>query len=282
VYSIERGFRNKEYSLAAFLDIKGALNNVTPTAVTGALTELGIERPIVGLIHTMLTSRVVYSTMGSAHSTRNVSRGTPQAAVLSNLLWVLVVNQLLSLLEEAGTKVVAYADDVVILMQGKLPQTLCNLMETALSTLSRRTAVCELGVCPEKTKLVLLTMKYKVPNLILPKQHQTRNQAKYLGIILDKKLLWTDNIIDRTRKATTALFACKKAIGRKWGFSPMIVHWLYTAIVRPILLYGNIVWWPSLEKNCNLRILHKIQKSAELCISEALRTTATEALNTTR
>jgi len=36
----------------------------------------------------------------------------------------------------------------------------------------------------------------------------------------------------------------------------------------------------SLEKNCNLRILHKIQRSAELCISGALRTTATEALNT--
>jgi len=95
VYSIERGFRNKEYSLAAFLDIEGAFNNVTLAAITGALTELGIERPIVGLIHTMLTSRVVYSTTGSAHSTRNVSRGTPQGGVLSPLLWVLVVNKLL-------------------------------------------------------------------------------------------------------------------------------------------------------------------------------------------
>ncbi|XP_044248539.1 uncharacterized protein [Drosophila takahashii] len=106
------------------------------------MTELGIERPIVGLIHTILT-------------------------------------------KEAGTKVVAYADDVVILMQGKFPQTLCNLMETTLSSLS-----------------------------------------------------------------------------------------------RPILLYGIIVWWHSLEKNCNLKNLHKIQRSAELCISGALRTTATEALNT--
>jgi len=222
--------------------------------------------------------------MGSALSTRNVSRGTSQGGVLSPLLWVLVVNKLLSLLEEAGTKVVAYADDVVILLQGKFPQTLCNLMETALSTLSRWTAVCGLGVNPEKTELVLFTRKYKIPNLILPKLHQTRlnlsNQAMYLGVFLDKKLLWTDNILDRTRKAVIALFACKKAIGRKWGFSPMIVHWLYTAIVRPILLYGNIVWWHSIEKNCSLRILDKIQGSAELCISGALRTTATEALNT--
>jgi len=110
--------------------------------------------------------------------------------------------------------VVAYADDVVILLQGKLPLAPCNLMETALSTLSRWTAVCRLGVSPEKTEPVLFTRKYKVPNLILPKLHQTRltlsNQAKYLGVILDKKLLWTDNILDRTRKADVAHCACKK------------------------------------------------------------------------
>jgi len=46
--------------------------------------------------------------------------------------------------------VVAYADDVAILLQGKLPQTLFNLMETAFSILSRLTAVCGLGVSPEK------------------------------------------------------------------------------------------------------------------------------------
>jgi len=59
--------------------------------------------------------------------------------VYSTLLWVIVVNKLLSLLEKAGTKVVAYAEDLVILLQEKFPQTLCNLMETALSTLSRWT-----------------------------------------------------------------------------------------------------------------------------------------------
>jgi len=45
VLSIERGFRNKEYSLAAFLDIEGAFNNVTPTAIIGALTELALSGP---------------------------------------------------------------------------------------------------------------------------------------------------------------------------------------------------------------------------------------------
>jgi len=141
-----------------------------------------------------------------------------------------VVNKLLSLLEEAGTKVVAYADDVVILLQGKFLQTLCNLMETALSTLSRWTAVCGLGVKPEKTELVLFTRKYKIPNHILPKLHQTHLTLSNLGVILDKK-----------QHPRTHL-ACKNAIGRKWGFSPMIVPWLYTAIVRSSTetLYGDL------------------------------------------
>jgi len=119
-------------------------------------------------------------------------------------------------------------------------------METALPTLSRWTADYGLGVNPEKIELVLFTRKYMIPSRTLPKIHQTRLalsiQEKYLGVNLDKKLHWTDNILDRTRKAAIALFACKKAIGRKWVFSPVIVNWLYTAIVRPILLYGNIVW----------------------------------------
>ncbi|KAH8343592.1 hypothetical protein KR084_011486, partial [Drosophila pseudotakahashii] len=42
VSCIERVFRNKEYSLVAFLDIEGAFSNVTPKAITGAMTPLGI------------------------------------------------------------------------------------------------------------------------------------------------------------------------------------------------------------------------------------------------
>jgi len=93
--------------------------------------------------------------MGSDQSTRNVSRGTPQGGVLSPFLWDIVVNKLLLLLEEAGTKVVVYADDVVILLQGEFLQTFCNLMEAAHSSHSRWTVDCGLGVYPEKTELTL-------------------------------------------------------------------------------------------------------------------------------
>ena len=46
-----------------------------------------------------------------------------------------------------------------------------------------------------------------------------------------------------------------------------------------MLLYGVVVWWPALSKITILKIMSKVQRSTELCISGALTTTPTEALN---
>jgi len=61
--------------------------------------------------------------------------------------------------------------------------------------------------------------------------------------------------------------------------SPYIVQWLYTAIVRPILLYGIPVWWPALSRQTVINKVNKIQRMAELCITGALRSTPTDALD---
>jgi len=71
VSSIEKCLSIKECTLIAFLDIEGAFNNVLPIAKTESLTELGVERPTVGLIHKLLISRMVTATLRtSTHAVR--------------------------------------------------------------------------------------------------------------------------------------------------------------------------------------------------------------------
>jgi len=67
---MEKSLSIKEYTLIAFLDIEGAFNNVLPTAITESLTELGVEAPIVRLIHKLLISRMVTAALGSSTQTR--------------------------------------------------------------------------------------------------------------------------------------------------------------------------------------------------------------------
>uniref|UniRef100_A0A0A1XKT2 Putative 115 kDa protein in type-1 retrotransposable element R1DM n=1 Tax=Zeugodacus cucurbitae TaxID=28588 RepID=A0A0A1XKT2_ZEUCU len=62
-----------------------------------------------------------------------------------------------------------------------------------------------------------------------------------------------------------------------WAFS-LSHDWCYTAIVRPILLYGAIVWWTGLKKSTYRKPMESVQRLAALCITGALRTTPTAAL----
>ncbi|XP_044317430.1 uncharacterized protein LOC123038043 [Drosophila rhopaloa] len=283
VSNIEKSLSIQEYTLIAFLDIEGAFNNVLPTAITESLTELGVEPPLVGLIHKLLISRLVTATLGTSTQTRLVNRGTPQGGVLSPLLWNIAVNKLLRILEGGGCKIVAYADDVAIIFNGRYPQTLCDLMTAKLKTLSEWTTKNGLGVNPSKTELVLFTNRYKIPKLNPPTLNNCNlsfsEHARYLGLVLDKRLKWGLNNQERTKKATIALYSCKKAIGLRWGMSPKIVNWIYIAVVKPILLYGVALWWTALHKQCILTPLNKVQRMAALCMSGALRTTPNEALN---
>ncbi|XP_043072259.1 uncharacterized protein LOC122322860 [Drosophila grimshawi] len=280
---IEKSLLYKEYTLIAFLDIEGAFNNVTPAAITAALLNLGFDTGLMGLISQLLTCRTVTSTLGSSTLSRFVSRGTPQGGVLSPLLWNIAINKLLWDMEGGGCKMVAYADDVAIIFRGKYPQTLCDLMTSKLKILSCWAQESGLGVNPNKTELVLFTRNYKVPSLVPPRLNNVnllfKDSANFLGLTLDRKLDWNLNTQTRVKKATVALYTCRKSIGLKWGMSPNIVRWLYTSITRPILLYGVAVWWPYLKKKTTLSKLNKVQRMAELCISGALRTTPSEALD---
>jgi len=80
---------------------------------------------------------MVTGALGTSTQTRLMNRGTPREGVLSPLLWNIVVNELLRNLEEGGCKVVAYADDVAIIFNGKYPQTLRSYDRKTTNTKER-------------------------------------------------------------------------------------------------------------------------------------------------
>ena len=130
---------------------------------------------------------------------------------------------------------------------------------------------------------MLFTRKSKIPDFDLPRLGNVTlkllSSAKYLGVILDAKLNWRLNVEERVKKAYLTLYTCRKMVGKTWGLRPKVVLWMYTAIVRPILMYGSLVWWPALERGYKCIKLARVRRSAAVCVTGALRTTPTEALN---
>ena len=137
-----------------------------------------------------------------------------------------------------------------------------------------------LVVNPYKTEVIISSRKHTTPNIVPLVVRSTRinisEEAKYLGLILDRKLSWKQNCQERARKPAIALYTCKSVIGKRWGLQRKVFHWLYTAVVRP---YGICVWWTALNKKSYLNSLMKVQRQAQLCISGALKTTPSAALD---
>ena len=282
VYHIEKSLSVKEFTLGAFLDIEGAFNNVESAAIQRALINIGVEKEITNWIMAMLKQRQIKSELGETILFANATRGTPQGGVISPLLWLLVVNDILRSLEVTGTKVVAYVDDLVVLSSGKFMDTVSDILSNSLSMLSSWARKCGLNVNPAKTELVLFTRKKKIPNFRLPQLNGVElslsNSAKFLGIFLDSKLDWRFNLTERIKKAYAALYSCQKVIGTKDGIKPKLFHWLYTAIVRPVVTYGCHVWWPVVTKKVHSDSINRINRLALLCMTNAMRTTPTVAL----
>ena len=107
---------------------------------------------------------------------------------------------------------------------------------------------------------------------------QYTQYAKYLGVILDSKLLWNKHLESATNRAKQFLFSLKRAVSKKWGPKTKYMKWAYHAIVQSRLFYGCIVWGPCLQLKVNKDKIDNINRLAAAMLSNTRRSTPRLAL----
>ena len=100
--------------------------------------------------------------------------------------------------------------------------------------------------------------------------------AKYLGVILDRKLNFKEHVQTKSNKAKRFLMNVRNAMGKLWGPNVKSSRWIYTAMVRPIVTYGSIVWGHKAESLA--KPLHRLQRLALLCTGSFAPSTPTKGL----
>ena len=86
VRNLEDSILANEYTLAAFIDIEGAFNNVTASSIVKALVNKRVNPLVCKWVNNMLINRLVSSEVAGASTTRPVCKGTPQGWVLHTKL----------------------------------------------------------------------------------------------------------------------------------------------------------------------------------------------------
>lgn len=282
VSRLEKCIVDKEVAMVAFLDISGAFNNVSFTAIIRALQEKGLHSSLIRWIQNMLSSRLILTCRGEANMAVLVDRGCPQGGVLSPLLWSLVVDGLLRELEERGIAAQAYADDVAITLVGKILSILSEIMSSTLNFITKWCGDKGLQVNPDKTDVMIVTKRNKIGNFpevtIQGRKLQIKESVKYLGVIIDKRLSWNLHIEKVINKARAVFYTIRRMFQTTWGLSTKMVRWLYTAMVRPIITYGAIVWGHRTKVLSVQQTLQKFQRMVCVGAIGAFRSTPTAAL----
>ena len=127
---------NRGFCVMALLDIKNAFNTVSWNVVKKSMREMQINRAITRIMASYLSDRFIVLPGGQE---KRICAGVAQGSVIGGTIWNINYDQILKLELEKGETIVAYADDLEVLVSGKRENEIIDKMEYAIVQISEKT-----------------------------------------------------------------------------------------------------------------------------------------------
>jgi len=120
-----------------------------------------------------------------------VSRGCPQASCLGPGMWNIFYNSLLNLRFTGSTKIIAFADDVLLLIRGQTVSEIDNIANLELTKISKWARENKFRFNERNSKTMLMSRRKRkergeVEVYLNNKLLRQVKTMKYLGIVIDK------------------------------------------------------------------------------------------------
>ena len=269
-------------TLAVSLDCSGAFDRIKFEPAALAMKRFEIPNNIIRWYDGVLKTRRVTANVQGCSLTITPTQGSPQGGVLSPLVWNLIMDTLLSTFNKNDpVKVLGYADDLLLYVNGTDPNTMKQLMQKALSKVQVWGQEKGLYFNPDKTTVVMFERsrrKAHEPKLLLGDTVlKYSGELKYLGMTITKRLTWTPHVKHKIKQCGYLLHKTRSVVGRDWGLSPDKMLWVYTAIIRPRIMYGSLIWAHNINSTLEQK-LDLIQRRSLVAVTRCLKSTPTRAL----
>ena len=262
VDKLYRGLDDKDNEVEVlYLDFCKAFDKVSHKLLLRKLWNLGLRGKLYKLLKSYLSNRFQSVKVGSSVSGfLAVLSGVPQGSLLGPLLFLIFINDMVDRVE--FNEIFLFADDGKLLSIGDKESAARREIWSDLLALGAWADQNSMEFSSEKSSQ--LTFRGEGIELQLNdfKLNQ-KNAEKDLGVIVDHRLSWTQNVVLRCQKATRALYAIKRSC------SPLLCEAdklkVYKSFVVPIATYASAVWFPS---KGNMKLIEQLQHRATRWITD--------------
>jgi ribonuclease HI len=257
---IRISFEEKKNTLASFLDVSGAYDNVLLNVLCENLSGLQLPLEVVRIIWHLLKEKDLHFVFnGDIMETRIGRKGLPQGSVLSPLLYNLLGSSIDHIIP-IGVSILQYADDIVIYVSGHILLKMQKQIQKSLNAISDFLSDLGLNLSCPKSETVLFTRKSSQlsPPLYINNNPITiSKQFKYLGVIFDRGLNWNAHAGYIQKRCKMRINFMKSIAGTSWGSHPDVLLLLYKGLVRSVLEYGCFCFAEMAETH--IKKLERIQ-----------------------
>ncbi len=274
------------------LDISGAFPNVSHARLIHNLRKRRIPREITNWVSDFLQNRETEIRLGdfTLESSR-VFTGIPQGSRISPILYLFYNADLLEICENITlrTSATGFVDDINILTFSTSTEQNCRNLERIHLACEEWATRHGSAFNSSKYDLIHFSRSPKRFNMlaeinISSSGHRVKpkTDVRVLGVQLDPALRWKPHLRAVEARAVHHLNALKTLTGSTWGASLETGLRVYSAAIRPALLYGCSTWYspentPGYRKGV-ARELQAIQGRCLRAITGAYKATSTESL----
>lgn len=265
---------NRKQCIMVTIDIKNAFNSARWDYIIKELKKKKISLHLIKIINSYLSDRYIISPNGRHYKTYC---GVPQGSVLGPILWNVFYDQLVAMDTEQGVNIIAYADDVAIIVEGKGEEDIGWKIRTTLRQIEDKLDSMDLQIARHKTEMVALVGHRTIKNIHI-KVNETEitlaKNLKYMGVHFDTNGRMTEHvkkIRDKTLAMATQLSRMLPNIkGPNTQKRAMLGN-----VIKSTMLYGSNVWSKAMEYKKYESMLDGVNRRMAIRISCAYRTVET-------
>ena len=281
---ISDGFQQKpaKRTVLVLFDFQRAFDTVWREKLLTKMLSMGVPTKFVLYVKAWLVNRRAVVKIGEDYSRgRTFTAGLPQGAVLSPILFLIFINDLLSLFND-DTMVSAFADDLAIACSHQSKEEAQRMAQIETDKVIQWSLESRLQLNTNKCEAAFFSTSSNearwTPTISINDAPIVHNPTPtFLGVTYDRTLSFSKHADNTAFKMNKRCNALRALSGTDWGWHRRSLRAVYVALQRSVAEYASPAWTPWTAKS-HITKVERAQLKAARIITKAVASSPREAV----